>query len=85
MAARAGMVGAIAEIVVGLPDREIRVPLWTWGFVDGVGSLHVATPLCKSSDDELLGQAGAYPFRGSDCEISKDKANAAICSGKIKI
>src|SRR5215469_1066832 len=65
--------------------REIRVPLWTWGLVDVVASLHVATPLGQSADDELLSQAGANPFCGTDHEIPKDKANAAIRPGKIEI
>src|SRR5215469_15549458 len=42
------------------------------------GSLHVTTPLAEFAYDELLSQTGADSFRGSDCEISKDKANATI-------
>lgn len=71
---------------------------WDWGrivktfdlvselcFIDSRVSLHLTMPLCESADNELLSEAGADPFCGTDCEIPKDKANAAICSGKIKI
>lgn len=43
------------------------------------------TPPREFSNDELLSEAGADPFRSADCEISKYKTNAAIRSGKVKI
>ena len=48
-------------------------------------SLDMPTPLGESAKDELLSKAGADPFCGTDCEIPKDKAEATIRSGKIKI
>jgi hypothetical protein len=55
------------------------------GFIGLGASLHVTIPLRKSANNELLSQAGANSFRGSDCEIAKDKANAAVGSGEIEI
>jgi len=63
--------------------RSIHAP--TLCFIGLRVSLHVTTPFGESAQDELLSKAGADPFCGADCEIPKDKANAAICSGKIKI
>jgi hypothetical protein len=54
----------------------------------GVGlgmSLHVTTPFRKFAKDKLLSQTGSDPFCGTDREITKDKADAAIRSRKIKI
>ena len=48
-------------------------------------SLHVTTPFGESANNEFLSKAGADPLCGTDCEIPKDKANAAIRSRKIKI
>src|SRR6201987_2067793 len=50
-----------------------------------VALLHMTTSLGQSADDELLSQAGANPFCGSEYKISKDKANSAIRSGKIEV
>src|ERR1700751_1764725 len=47
--------------------------------------LHMATPLGELAKNEFLRKGGADPFRGSDCEISEDKASAAIRSGKIQV
>jgi hypothetical protein len=33
VATRAGMVGLMAEIKVGMPERVDRLTLWTWSFV----------------------------------------------------
>jgi hypothetical protein len=33
VATRAGMVGLMAEIEVGLPERQSKLTLWTWSFV----------------------------------------------------
>ena len=43
------------------------------------------TPFRESANDELLSQAAADPFRGTDCEIPKDKTNATVRLGIIKI
>jgi len=45
----------------------------------------MTAPLSESANDELLQKVGADSFCGTDCEIPKDKANAPIGSGKIKI
>src|SRR5215470_2938953 len=48
-------------------------------------SLHVTTPFGELAKNEFLRKGGADPFRGSNCEISKDETSTAIRSRKIKI
>jgi hypothetical protein len=77
--ARAGMVGLMVGNWVGLPEPLNIVD--SRSGLGGIGSktsLHVTAPLGELSKDELLSQRGANSFRGSDCEVSKDNANAAI-------
>ena len=63
--------------------RSIHAP--TLCFIGLRVSLHVTTPFGESTNDELLSKAGADPLCGTDCEIPKHKANAAIRSGKIEV
>jgi hypothetical protein len=81
-----GKVGVMVEIEEELNHRRITSTHVTDSEIVALGaSLHVTASLREFANDELLRQAGADPFRGSDCEVPKDKANAAIRSRKIKV
>ena len=88
MAARAGMGRSSGGKERGDWDRIARyVQLMVLGAFDWLAELlHMTnTPLSESANNEFLSQGGANSFRGSDCKISKDKANSAIRTGIIKV
>ena len=73
------MVGLMVGNCVGLPElvKSLTRAL-DLGVIGSETSLHATAPLGELSKDALLSQRGADPFGGSDCEVSKDNANAAI-------
>ena len=86
MATRAGMVGINGgKLRWGLGQNCEKLSARCSSGSLAEASLHVTTPLGESANDEFLQNAGADPLCGTDCEIPKDKTNAAIRSRKIEI
>jgi len=86
VAARAGMGRSSGGKERGDGDRIARyVRLMVLGAFDWLAELLHMTPFSESANNEFLSQGGANPFRGSDCKISKEKANSAIRTGIIKV
>jgi hypothetical protein len=85
VAARAGMVGFVVGNEAGLGQKCENFRLAALAVHWFEVSLHVPTSPGESANDELLSEAGADPFCSTDCKIPKDKADATIRPGKIKI